>query len=94
MRLDNVDKESKYSKAFEKLLEKNGYNFQDCDAVIEVLKTRHNKLGFVALKYNKKTNTYFECKKINNNQEENEKVLVVSKKITLTEIDDDDELPF
>ena len=39
------------------------------DEEYEVLKTRHNKLGFVGLKYNKKTNTYYEARKINNNLE-------------------------
>lgn len=94
MRLDNVDRETKYSKAFEKLLENNGYSFKDCDAVIEVLKTRHNKLGFVGLKYNRKTNTYYESKRLNNNIEENEKAQVVADKIVeMVEIDTDD-FPF
>lgn len=87
IRLDNVDKESKYSKAFSKLLESNGYDFMECDAIIEVLKTRHNKLGFVGLKYNKKTNTYYESKRINNNQEEIEKAQVVAPKSELIPID-------
>lgn len=95
MRLDNVDRASKYSVAFSKLLETNGYNFADCDAVIEVLKTRHNKLGFVGLKYNKKTNTYYECKKINTNQEENEKSEVVAPEVEMIPIQDDIfDLPF
>lgn len=92
IRLDNVDKESKYSKAFSKLLEANGYDFMECDAVIEVLKTRHNKLGFVGLKYNKKTNTYYECKRLNNNVEETEKSQVVATKVELIPIDPDDDL--
>lgn len=87
IRLDNVDKESKYSKAFSKLLETNGYDFAECDAIVEVLKTRHNKLGFVGLKYNKKTNTYYEAKRLNNNLEENEKAQVVQK-VELTQVDD------
>ena len=97
MRLDNVDRESKYSKAFAKLLEKNGYDFSECDAVIEVLKTRHNKLGFVGLKYNKRTNTYYEATKINNNQEESEKAEVVVRqkpKLIEMDFDDDEMLPF
>lgn len=88
IRLDNVDKETKYSKAFSKLLELNGYDFYECDAVLEILKTRHNKLGFVGLKYNKRTNTYYEARKINNSLEENEKAEVVQRKSELTEIDD------
>lgn len=89
MRLDNVDKETKYSKAFSKLLERNGYDFYECDAVLEVLKTRHNKLGFVGLKYNKRTNTYYEARKINTNLEDTEKAEVVQPKPELTELDDD-----
>lgn len=86
IRLDSIDLESKYSKSFAKLLEKNGYNLEECDAVIEVLKTRHNKLGFVGLKYNHKTNTYYECKKINNNQEETERSNVVAKPMTMEDL--------
>lgn len=67
MRLDNIDRESKYSKSFAKLIESNGYDFNDCDAVLEVLKTRHNKLGFVGLKFNKKSNTYYEARQIKEN---------------------------
>lgn len=89
IRLDNVDRESKYSKAFAKLLETNGYNFDDCDAVIEVLKTRHNKLGFVGLKYDKKRNTYYECKRINNNVEETEKAQVVVQNAMFTPVEGD-----
>lgn len=89
MRLDNVDRESKYSKAFAKLLETNGYDFADCDAVVEVLKTRHNKLGFVGLKYNKKTNTYYEARKINNNLEETEKAQVAVQNVMFTPVEGD-----
>ena len=67
--------------------------FDDCDAIIEVLKTRHNKLGFVGLKYNKKANTYYECKKINNLQEENEKANVIVPKPELIPLGTED-LPF
>lgn len=86
IRLDNVDKKSKYSLLFAELLERNGYDFEECDAIIEVLKTRHNKLGFVGLKYNKKSNTYYELKTINNNVENTEISEVVLKS--------EDELPF
>lgn len=85
IRLDNVDKNSKYAKAFAKLLEANGYDLNECDAVIEVLKTRHNKLGFVGLKYNKRTNTYYEAYS-NNTQEKTEKANVVQNDAIMTEI--------
>ena len=89
IRLDNVDKDSKYSRAFASLLASNGYEFEECDAIIEVLKTRHNKLGFLGLKYNKKTNTYYECRKINNNQEENERADVIVHQPELIPINED-----
>lgn len=92
IRLDKVDRESKYSKAFAKLLEKNGYNFDDCDAVIEVLKTRHNKLGFVGIAYNRRTNTYYELKQINDNIEKEEKSNVVISQPELTPVDDIDDI--
>ena len=99
IRLDNVDKNSKYSQSFAKLLEKNGYDFEDCDAIIEVLKTRHNKLGFVGLKYNRRTNTYFESRKTNNSQEEDDKPVLFAPKQSIYEelqpIEDfDGQLPF
>lgn len=92
IRLDNVDKDSKYSKAFAKLLETNGYDFDECDALIEVLKTRHNKLGFVGLKYNRKTNTYYEAKRLNNNIEETEKSQVIAPQPDLIPVSEDDDI--
>lgn len=96
IRLDNVDRDSKYSRAFATLLEKNGYDFAECDAIIEVLKTRHNKLGFVGLKYNRKSNTYYESRKLNNNQEENDKAEVITPQPMELITDDDilNSLPF
>lgn len=85
MRLDNVDKESKYSQSFGELLLNNGYDLKRCDAVIEVLKTRHNKLGFVGLEYKKRTNTYEELRRLNNNLEEKDKADVVLKPLSKQE---------
>ena len=99
IRLDNVDRESNYARSFVKLLEANGYDFAECDAVIEVLKTRHNKLGFVGLKYNKRTNTYYEARKINSQLEETEHAQVVMKQPSVGRVEEVDdilygELPF
>lgn len=89
IRLDNIDRMSKYAINFASLLEKNGYDLAECDAVIEVLKTRHNKLGLVGLKYNRRTNTYSECRTISHIQEESETpTLFVSKPI------ETEQLPF
>lgn len=72
IRLDNVVKET-YSNgkstsnkgwlSLKELVSKNGYDIDQCDAVIEVLKTRFNKLGFVGLKFNKAQQTFTEVKR-------------------------------
>ena len=92
-RMDKVDKESKEYKALKRTVELNNYNLDEADSLLYVAKTKGRKLGFVCLKYNRKTNTYYECKKIDENREESEKAeVVVRKKPTLTEWEDMDDL--
>ncbi len=96
-RMDKVDKESKEYKALRRVVELNNYNLDEADSLLYVAKTKGRKLGFVCLKYNRKTNTYYECKKIDENKEESEKAeVVVRNKPTLIEMDfdDDEPLPF
>lgn len=95
-RMDKVNKDGKEYKALKKTVELNNYNLDEADSLLYVAKTKGRKLGFVCLKYNRKTNTYYECKKIDENKEESEKAqVVVRTKPTLYEVDyDDDEIPF
>ena len=95
-RMDKVDKESKEYKALKRTVELNNYNLDEADSLLYVAKTKGRKLGFVCLKYNRKTNTYYECKKIDESKEETERAeVIVRQKPTLIEVDDDDEeLPF
>lgn len=95
-RMDKVNKESKEYKALKKTVELNNYNLDEADSLLYVAKTKGRKLGFVCLKYNRKTNTYYECKKIDENKEESEKAeVVVHTKPTLGEWEDlDDDDPF
>ncbi len=80
IRLDNVIKDGKGYRYLSELCASNGYDIQQADSVIEVLKTRHNKLGFVCLKYNRKSNTYEECEKSEGyNQEDTESLKSTSK---------------
>lgn len=104
MRMDNIDKSLKSYKNLKEIVRLNNYDLDEADGLIEILKTRHNKLGFVALKHNNASNTFYECKKIDDKKEETEKVIVQSSKKessanrsifeTLVEIEDDGSLPF
>lgn len=94
-RMDKVDKESKEYKALKRTVELNNYNLDEADSLLYVAKTKGRKLGFVCLKYNRKTNTYYECKKIDESKEETERAeVIVRQKPTLIEVDDEEPLPF
>ena len=82
IRLDNVDKSTKAYKSLKSIVKLNNYELDEADAVIEVLKTRFNKLGFVCLKYDKISNSYYECEKLNENKTEPEKAIVYETKQT------------
>jgi twinkle protein len=93
VRTDKCDKESKEYKSLKKLLELNNYDLDQADSLVYVAKTKGRKLGFACLKYNKKTNTYYDCKKIDESKEETEKIEIIAKQPRLTEIADfDDEI--
>ena len=52
-----------------KVLARSEYNIDDCDAIVEVLKTKGNSCKMVGLKYNRDTKTYTEVPKANNEEE-------------------------
>lgn len=94
-RMDKIDHESKEYKSLKRVVELNNYDLDNADSLLYVAKTKGRKLGFVALKYNKKTNTYYECQKIDERREESEvSNIIVRKPVTLYDMDDDDEIPF
>lgn len=86
VRMDKVDHESKEYKALKSLLERNNYNLDEADCLVHIAKTKGRKLGFACLKYNKKTNTYYDCKKIDESKEETDKVEIIAKKPNLVPI--------
>lgn len=63
IRTDKLDKSQREYKEFAKVIELNGYNLNESDAVIEVRKTKGRGLGFVCLKFNRISNSYYECPK-------------------------------
>lgn len=77
VRMDKVDKSTIEYKRLKALLELNNYNLDEADCLVHVAKTKGRKIGFCCLKYNRKTNTYYDCKKIDENKEEVEKAQVV-----------------
>jgi len=93
VRMDKVDHESKEYKSLKRLIELNNYNLDDADSLVYVAKTKGRKLGFACLKYNRRTNTYYDCKKINEKTEESERATVIAPKVELQEVIDVD-LPF
>lgn len=86
VRMDKVDHESKEYKALKRLIELNNYDLDEADSLVYVAKTKGRKLGFCCLKYNKRTNTYYECKKLDDRKEESEKSEVIVKRPQLEEI--------
>lgn len=89
MRLDNVDKNSKQYKSLASICENNAQPIELVDdkrktiyasAVAEVLKTRFNKLGFLALGYNRTTNSYYDLHKYNKDDKTKDKEPVLCDK--------------
>jgi hypothetical protein len=91
--MDKVDKESKEYKALKRTVELNNYNLDEADSLLYVAKTKGRKLGFVCLKYNRKTNTYYECKKIDESREESDRAeVIVRQKPKIDDWEDMDDL--
>lgn len=101
LRTDVMNHESKGYKALKKAVAANGYDLDDCDALIYVAKTKGRKLGYVGLKYNKITNTFYEPP---NSSPETDVSKASTEKPTLyngsnnqpqfEEVGEDEELPF
>lgn len=93
LRTDKMDASSKQYKALKKVVEFNNYDLDEADCLVYVAKTKGRALGYFTLKYNRKTNTYYDCKKIDENRKVEEKPTLFVKQADMTEIDDED-LPF
>jgi len=71
MRTDIMNDEEKMKLTY--YLLENNYLFENCDAVIEVLKTKGNKNGVLGLKYDKITRNFTEIEKITDLEKEKRK---------------------
>lgn len=64
LRVDTIKKEDRDYKKLEEELLKEGYDIKNTSTVLEVLKTKGERCGLVALKYDKNQKTYTEVPKI------------------------------
>lgn len=91
LRMDKIDHNSKQYKELANLVRLNNYDLDQADCLIKVAKTKGRKLGFTCLKFNKVTNTYYECKKLDEKKEDDDKpVIFTPAQMKLTPIDDKD----
>lgn len=91
LRMDKIDHNSKQYKELANLVRLNNYDLDQADCLIKVAKTKGRKLGFTCLKFNKVTNTYYECKKLDEKKEDDDKpVIYTPAQMKLTPVDDKD----
>ena len=69
MRTDRMDKTSKQYAHLRQLVQLNNYDLDSADGIIMVKKTKGKSLGMFTVGFSKATNTYYECKKINEKEE-------------------------
>lgn len=95
-RTDLLNPNTKEYKDYEKLLELNKINLSECDAIIEVVKEKNGKCGFVPLRWFESTKTYREIyNKENDKNEQQDKPVLYTPTPELTPIDDIfGEIPF
>lgn len=101
IRMDKIDKNTKQYKALKEVIALNNYNLDEADCLVKIAKTKGRKIGWVCLKFNKTTQTYYECRKINPQKEDNDAaVMFSSKKNNIEDLEEitfdngDDDLPF
>lgn len=97
-RTDMLNKDSKDYEILAKELAKCGFNIDNCDGALAVIKTKGNSNGVVGIKYDSETKTYHQADKMSKTEADN--IFRVKKRQTslmdLGEWEDmaDDEIPF
>ena len=64
MRTDRMDKMSKQYASLRALVALNNYDLDSADGIVMVKKTKGKSLGLFTIGYSKATNSYYECKRI------------------------------
>lgn len=70
MRTDNIDKSSKEYEKLKNDLYKEGYDIEKSDAVLDVLKTKGERCGVIAMSFNKETKTYCQLEALKSEEKE------------------------
>lgn len=88
VRLDKVDKKTKQYKRLREIVKLNNYDLDEADSLVYIAKTKGRKIGYACLKFNKKLGQFYDCKKIDEKKEFNEKAIIYTAKedSTLTEL--------
>lgn len=85
LRVDNIREKKDYAKLEDELLNE-GYDIKETNTVLEILKTKGERCGLVALKYDKKLKTYKEVEKMTSELKEKAKKQINT--------DEEEELPW
>lgn len=95
IRVDTINPNTKEYKELMKLVELNGYEPTECSAIVEILKTKGRKNAIISLGFNSISNSYYERRKKNEMQEQDEKPVLYTK-MELEPVQDDlfDIMPF
>lgn len=92
-RTDMLNKSSKDYEIMTRELAKCGFDIEQCDGILAVIKTKGNGNGYVGIKYDAETKTYRQAPKISQTQAD--KIFKAAKrKVEMVAIDDDEEIPF
>jgi hypothetical protein len=92
-RTDMLNKASKDYEIMTRELAKCGFDIEQCDGILAVIKTKGNGNGYVGIKYDADTKTYRQAPKISQTQAD--KIFKAAKrKVELVAFDDDEEIPF
>lgn len=76
LRTDKIDHNSKQYKSLKELLALNNYDLDKADCLLYLAKTKGRRLGYVCLKFDKITNNYYECRKIDETKKDNEEPIM------------------
>ena len=94
IRTDTLNPNTKEYKSLKQVVEMNGYKIEECDAIVEILKTKGRRNGMVGLKFNRISNSYYEATKYIETDED-DKPVIYAKETKFTELDvSEDQLPF
>ena len=63
IRTDNLNEDDAEYKRLEKLMKREGYEIEESNSILEILKTKGERCGVIGLKYDPLTKTYKELKK-------------------------------